>query len=305
MKRVLVTGATGFIGRHCLKPLLERGYEVHAVCHDRPVVESSSLTWHRADLLVEGEIARIAKTAKPTHLLHLAWCATPGEFWTSLENLRWVKASIDLLEVFARYGGQRCVVAGSYAEYDWRHGRLEENSTPLGPSTLYGACKHGLHVILDTFAWQSGFMVAWGRVFHVYGPHEHPQRLMPSVCLSLLKGEEARCTHGNQVRDFLYVEDAADAFVALLDSEVIGAVNIGSGEGVPISTVIDGVAKKLGRPHLVRLGAVPARAGDPPELVADVRRLTDELCWRPRVTLAEGIDRSIAWWKATLAREIA
>ena len=96
MKRVLLTGATGFVGRHCLQPLLERGYEVHALT-SRPVptTEQDGVHWHLLDLLAPRPLS--LEQIQPTHLLHLAWYAVPGKYWTSPENVRWVEASLALL----------------------------------------------------------------------------------------------------------------------------------------------------------------------------------------------------------------
>ena len=87
-------------------------------------------------------------SVQPTHLLHLAWFAVPGQFWTSPENLRWVQASLELLSVFESVGGRRLVVAGSCDEYEWSDVDCDEHDTPLRPATLYGTCKHALHLVM-------------------------------------------------------------------------------------------------------------------------------------------------------------
>src|SRR3989304_8960295 len=120
MKKVLATGATGFIGRHSLPRLLESGYEVHAVGGQRPPeVPSRDIVWHRANLLEPGEIASLVGRVQPTHLLHFAWYAVPGKYWTAPENLAWVRATINLMQVFSDHGGRRAGVAGGCAEKDW------------------------------------------------------------------------------------------------------------------------------------------------------------------------------------------
>lgn len=94
---------------------------------------------------------------------------------------------------------------------------------------------------------------AWGRIFHLFGPHEPPGRLVPAVVMALLKGEPARCTHGRQIRDFLHVEDVAAAFVALLTSDVRGTVNIGSGEPISLRHLVTRLAATVGAPQMVEL----------------------------------------------------
>lgn len=303
MKRVLLTGATGFIGRHCLPLLSAKGYGVHAVTSKMPPDNVSGVQWHQADLLSSEQVSALIARVEPTHLLHLAWFVVPGNYWTSLENLRWVQASLDLLQAFALHGGQRVVMAGTCAEYDWKYGYCSERITPLRPATLYGICKHSLQIMLDAFARQTGLSAAWGRIFFVYGPHEHPDRLVSSVIRSLLQGEPARCSPGNQIRDYLYVQEVADAFVALLESDVSGPVNIASGRPVALKDVIYKIAERLGRRDLIQLGALPTSASEPRLLVADVSRLSDEVGWSPKYDLDRGLEQTIGWWKNHLFEE--
>jgi len=304
MKKVLVTGATGFVGRHSLPSLSGRGYEVHAVTSREtvPEVKVSGVVWHRANLLERAEVMALVSEVRPSHLLHFAWCAVPGKYRTSLENLRWVQASLELLLTFAGSGGRRVVAAGTCAEYEW--GRAEscrEQETPLRPATLYGACKHALRLMLEAYARQEGLSAAWGRVFFLYGPHEHPDRLVASTVRSLLRGQEARCTNGRQARDLMHVADVAEAFVALLDGEVQGAVNIASGRAVALRDVVNQIGEKLGRPDLIKLGAIQAPPEEPLVIAADTKRLNEEVGWRPHRELSAGLGDTIEWWRKNLA----
>ncbi len=301
MKKVLVTGATGFVGRHSLPRLLESGYEVHAVHSQRaPDALNRDIVWHRANLLEPNEIASLVGKVRPSHLLHFAWYAVPGKYWTAPENLAWVRATINLMQVFSDHGGQRAVMAGSCAEYDWKFDHCSELFTPCRPATLYGACKHGTQLLLDAWSRQMGLSSAWGRIFFLYGPGEYPSRLVPSVIQSLLRNEPALCTHGNQLRDFMHVTDVAAAFVELLGSEVKGAVNIASGVSTTLEEVIHAIADHLNKRDLVRLGAVPAPAGEPDALIADIGRLRDEVGFRPRYGLKQGIAQTIEHMKSAL-----
>jgi nucleoside-diphosphate-sugar epimerase len=314
MKKVLLTGASGFIGRHCLHALATANNfdEVHAVSTREapdnfarellsdfdPIAASSLVRWHKANLLSVDEVERVLAQVQPTHLLHMAWYAEPGKYWTSPLNEEWVRASTRLFRAFAEQGGERVVAAGTCAEYDWSgDGYCSERETRLAPATLYGKCKHVLHETLESLAHASGMSAAWGRIFFLYGAHEHPQRLVASIIRALLRDEPARSTHGEQLRDFLYVQDVADAFVALLETDVRGAVNIASGEVVSLKSVIQRIAEKLNRQHLIQLGALPASPNEPKLLSADVSRLRDEVRWSPRYTLDAGLDATISWWR--------
>ena len=285
---LLITGASGFLGAHALELAAARGLTVHA---------PSSKT---LDLLDDLSVVRDRVAAiGATHLLHLAWYAAPGKFWTSEENYRWVGATMALAQGFADGGGRRIVAAGTCAEYDWSlgGGKCVEATTPCAPATPYGVAKDATRRLLESFTRQRGVGFAWGRIFFPYGPGEHPDRLVPSVVRSLLTGGKASVTEGLQERDFLHVRDAASAFVALLLSEVEGAVNVGTGEAVRVRDLVETIARELHGEERVLYGVLPMRENDPPLLVADARRLREEAGWTPRYDLASGVKDTIAYWK--------
>jgi nucleoside-diphosphate-sugar epimerase len=309
-QRVLVSGASGFIGRWSVPPLIAAGHEVHVVMHSmgRGIPDQlRGATVHSADLLDHAAIDRLMGEVKPSRVLHFAWIATPGVYWTSPDNARWLAASQHLLRRFRDNGGARAVMAGTCAEYDWaRVGVCDERASPLADAALadgaaltaYAASKLAMYRSLTAFGDAHGVATAWGRVFFQYGPDEHPDRLVASVIRHLLAGREALVTHGRQVRDFLHVADVGRAFAALLLSDVTGPVNIGSGTRVTIADLLGKIAGQLGRPELLRLGARPAAPSEPLLLVPDVTRLHEEVGWRPEFALAQGVADTIQWWRA-------
>ena len=297
--RALVTGASGCIGRHALEPLLSSGFEVHALARSstgRDGAPDPRLTWHAADLLDGRAASALVADVRPEVLLHFAWNATPGVYWTAPDNADWQRATVDLFSAFVRAGGRRFVGAGTCAEYEWSSAApCDERQTPTCPATLYGRCKLDTWTTIERLASDAGVSAAWGRIFHLFGSDEHPSRLAPSVARSLLKGEPALCTHGEQVRDFLYVKDVAGAFVTLLRSQVEGPVNIGSGETHQVKDVVLGIARRLGRPELVRLGA--RESNEPARLVPSVARLFDDVGWRPSMSFDEALDETVDYWR--------
>ncbi|MFY9293943.1 MAG: NAD(P)-dependent oxidoreductase [Methylorubrum rhodinum] len=367
MRRVLVTGGAGFVGRPAVAALVARGFEVHALGRRAP---EGAHAFHSADLLDAGSRRAAVRAAGASHLLHLAWVTEPGRYWEAPENLDWTAASLDLVRAFHEAGGERAVVAGTCAEYDWtgieplagpsppsprkrgegrddpvvvatsgsggegastdetpsdkpphvrlparfgddrvaealsphagrgdasalRRGHLSE-SAPCRPATLYGAAKDGLRRILSAYAASSGLSLAWGRLFYLYGPGEAPGRLVGEAARALLAGRRFATSVGHQRRDFLPVTDAGEAFAALLDSGVEGPVNIGSGAAVPVRTILETLGRLTGRPELIDFGARPLPPTEPARIEADIRRLTDEVGFRPRLTLDEGLRATLA-----------
>jgi nucleoside-diphosphate-sugar epimerase len=301
--RVLVTGASGFVGRHTQRYLLDQGFEVHGV--GRSVPPSWALPGvvpHECDLLDAAATAALVNAIRPTHLLHLAWYAVPGKFWTSAENLLWIDASKALVEAVIGAGGSRAVIAGTCAEYAWTGEVCAERVTSLQPATLYGRCKLELHEWLESPAIHRGLSTAWARLFFMYGAHERAGRLVSSVSESLLTNREVACSAGKQWRDFMLVDDVARALVALLCSAVEGPVNIASGEARPVGDVIRMIGAATGRPDLIRWGAKPEAPGEPDRIEACTHRLNNEVHFSPAFTLESGIRQTVDWWRAELER---
>ena len=300
-KRILVTGANGFIGRHCIPMLLERGFQIVAPYLGAPLEEAfPTVQWVPCDLLDANAVSATIAESCPTHLLHLAWPVDRTDPYGSLENFDGVVCGLNVFQAFAEVGGRRAAVAGTCAEYDWSHPVLDERDTPRDPSTLYGACKHHLRCILEASAAEAGISLVWGHLFFLYGPHETPQRLVPYVVNSVLRGAPAACTPGTQIRDYLHVADAASALVHLVDGALSGPVNIASGTGIEVRRLLDHIADATGRPDLIRLGDKPMPEHEVMKIEARVRRLTDEAQWRPAWTLDAGIEQTVAWWKQTI-----
>ena len=298
MKRVLLTGGSGFIGRNTIYYLLEKGYEVHIVYRNKILKEYTDYAeWHHCDLLNYRMQRILLNKISPTHLLHFAWEATPNVYKTSKENLNWVSATEHLLINFTKSGGYRAVIAGTCFEYDWKFKLCKEKLTPLKPTTLYGECKKNMQQIAEQLLYKNMLSIAWGRIFFLYGPYENKSRLVASVINSLLKGNPALCSHGNQTRDFMFVKDISSAFVSLLDSDVESTINIASGVPVKLKDVINMIAKKIGWEDLVKLGAIPTSDNEQSIIIADTSRLNNELEWFPKYTLSKGLEETINWWK--------
>jgi nucleoside-diphosphate-sugar epimerase len=193
--------------------------------------------------------------------------------------------TLQLARELAEAGCEHLVGVGSCAEYAWHHGFLSEARTPLAPASLYGVAKNATRSVLEAWAPQVDLRIAWARIFFPFGPGEPAARLIPSVTRALLAGERARCSHGAQIRDFLHVEDCAEALRAISERRLEGAVNVGSGEPIRIRALVERLAGLTGRDQ-------------PPVILADTRRLEREAGFRPGCTLDEALADTVEWWRS-------
>jgi nucleoside-diphosphate-sugar epimerase len=289
--RVLLTGATGFVGRHVLQTLVRHGYDVQVAGRHRPDAPAGFI---ETDLLDAGARRAAVECANASHLLHLAWIADPGIYWRSPLNLDWAAASLDLVKHFHERGGVRAVIAGSCAEYQWGTARFQENVTSCRPATLYGSAKDATRRLVMAYAREAGLSAAWGRLFFLYGPGEKPGRLISDAIAALRDDRDLPTSQGFQRRDFLHVADVAGALVALLGRKVDGPVNIGSGEATAVRSILEALADRLGHRERLLYGGRPLGPGDPPVIEADPTRLFSEVGFRPRFNLASGLDDTIS-----------
>jgi nucleoside-diphosphate-sugar epimerase len=306
-RQVIVTGGLGFIGRQTILPLIERGFKVQVFSRNTKSQEAASfrksfgeqINFHQIDLHDTQEVARLVKNIKATHLLHLAWDTRHGLFWNSPDNLDWIVTSKILLQEFIASGGRRVVAAGTCAEYDWEGSDLflTEGQSKLLPMTLYGQSKLAFRKSLNTLSEHYKISAAWGRVFLLFGHHEGEKRLVSSAIRSLLKGEEFLASTGDQVRDFSDTRDVAAGFVALLDSEITGDINIASGEPVTVAAVLNKLGEITNRRDLIKLGSRPKQQGEPARLVASVRRLREEVKFVSQVSLDKRLEEVVEWWR--------
>lgn len=267
---VILTGATGFVGRQILADLLERGCSVKAIVRDPSRLHGFSahgtLTVARTrDLFAEGT-GRLEELLDGSEILvHAAWHAEPGEYLTSPLNLACLTGTVHLARAFSAVGGKRFVGIGTCAEYDTSAG-LMTIETPLAPNTLYAVCKAAAYQVLRCFL-EENMSFAWCRLFYLYGEGEDERRLVPYIRRQLEAGQQVLLTRGDQVRDFIDVKDAARMVVDVALGREEGAVNICSGEAVTVRQLAERIADEYGRRELLRFGARPENTFDPPRVV--------------------------------------
>ncbi len=298
--KVLVTGASGFIGAFVTRALLQAGHTVSILAYPEDPLWRLKTSLDRLEIL-RGTLQeldllqdRLQRWA-PQACIHLAWYAEPGLYLDSPENLTSLQGSLNLARILSALGCECLIGAGTCAEYELKTGLLDETDRTQ-PGTLYAASKLSFQMLADRIAARSRLRFAWGRIFYLYGPQEDSRRLVPSAILRLLKGLEFPSTPGEQVRDYLHVADVAAAFVMLMESGCSGIYNICSAQPVTVKGLLQLIGELVGRPELLALGKLPYRQWEP-EFVSGNNDRLKQTGWTPRYDLRSGLRDTIDWWR--------
>ena len=296
-QKILVTGASGFIGSHLCRRLVEDQAEVHAVYRTQAPTEENDVRWWQADVSDIGAVRTLFRNIRPDVIYHLA------SHVKGAPNLEHVlptfhsnlQSTVNLLTLAAETGCQRIVLTGSLAEPDPQNGELF-------PSAPYAAAKWASSGYARMFHALYQLPVVIARVFMVYGPAQQDlTKLIPYVTLSLLRGETPKITSGSRLVDWIYVSDVVDGFVALGQAPGIdgATLDLGSGELVSIRDIVQQVAGVVDPNSSAEFGALPDRPLEPTRL-ANPAETSARIGWKPRVSLREGLERTVDWYRTAM-----
>ncbi|CAK8724855.1 CDP-4-dehydro-6-deoxy-D-gulose 4-reductase [Candidatus Electrothrix laxa] len=274
-----MTGAGGFLGQYVLAQLVQRRIDVVVLGRTRPSGFNGDFL--PVDLLQLEDISKIIKRASATHMMHMAWYTEHGKYWTSFLNFRWLESTARLVEQFCVAGGEKVVVTGTCAEYDWSIGYCREDGSPLNPATVYGKVKDATRRLVAAICSTYQVPCAWGRIFIPYGSGEDSRRLIPSLIEVFQQKREPFGVNGTAYRDFLHADDVATGLLELLFSDADGCYNVSSGQPVQIADLVRLIAQAFNGNVGKVLDLATERPGEPEILVGDNRKLK-ALGWRPR-----------------------
>ncbi len=290
--KLLVTGASGFIGRHVLELLRLRGVTAWTLGRAPPPGHPPG-AHISCDLLADSDnCAAALRRLAPSHLLHLAWVTDPARYQTSALNGDWQQATQSLALAFAEAGGRHIVVAGSCAEYDWSQGWCSEDTTPLAPATPYGVAKDAARRWMHDYAADHGLRLAWGRIFFPFGAWQSSQRLIPALASALQGHRAVFPVQALQQRDFVSAPDVAQALWTLLQAPAAGSYNISSAQPVPIADLVWTLARLLHVDPAPVLAVAAAGLQEPALVAGDNRRLR-ALGWAGPTPLADALAQMI------------
>jgi nucleoside-diphosphate-sugar epimerase len=286
--RILVTGATGFIGGAFTRRALAAGHAVGALVR-RPAPGPPAMTQMVGTLAAAPwkEIDRFA----PDVCVHAAWTTEAGVYRESAENFDYRDESLVFAETLLKRGLTHLVALGTSAEYAASAQPLHEERSALGPISPYATAKHELRLALGERARSAGACLGWARVFQPYGYGEPAARMCSTVARRVAAGERVTLDAPGAIRDWIHVDDVAAALLTMVERRADAVVNVGSSVGHTVHDVALAIAKILGRPELIDAPAGRDASGSC--FVADVGRLR-ALGWEPRVDLGAGLTGLVA-----------
>ncbi|MCU0705138.1 MAG: NAD(P)-dependent oxidoreductase [Fimbriiglobus sp.] len=300
-RTALVAGATGFIGSAVCRRLLANGWQVVAPVRRYSQQRHRLANLSRLRVVEVGEWTaaelRPAFAQRPDVVLNLASAGVSGKVDPEQAVAGNVTLTLNLLRVAGEVGVRRFVHTGSCFEYAAvPSGERMTESSPAVPWSVYGAAKLASVYLARTAAEVYGVPVVVLRLFGVFGPGEAPPRLLPYLITRLRNREPADLSPGTQVRDLLFIDDAVAAFTVAADTALLDGhvYNVCSGVPVVVREVGEAVARLLAAPpELLRWGAIPPRAGEPPWIVGDPTAFRNATGWAPRFDLNAGLQATI------------
>lgn len=284
--KILLTGASGFIGKALLPALLEEGHRVTILSRvtgaalgvDEEIVAPTQ-QWPDA---ISGRSFDIC--------IHLAWIATPGVYASSTENEILAETTIRLAESLFISGLPHFLNLGTCIEYaPGQTTPCIPGETPLAPETLYGRAKDQARRGIEDSAVRHNAGYTWARLFYPYGAGEHPNRIPSTFLQKLSQGEAIELATPRSMKDFIAIRDVVSALLRIVENGIpLGDINIGSGQGTSIADLAALCARVIGAsPDLITTAQI--RNADPYAFhLADISAL-NRLDWKPRVDLREGL----------------
>jgi nucleoside-diphosphate-sugar epimerase len=286
--KVVLTGASGFIGKPVLDKLLCQGHEVLALSRQTSVPDAHSgnslLIWHSCDLADSESWIKAVLDFTPEVCLHLAWEGIPD--YGLDRSLRNLVMGTNLVEGLIRSGCRHFVISGSCWEYGKVSGLIREDMNFMEPG-VFAASKNALRGMAEALCRASGASLSWGRIFYPYGPGQKSVSLLPTVCRAIAEGHDPVLNTPSVANDFLYVDDTADALLILLEKQAHGIYNIGSGKPEAVGKMTDMLLGFAGKPSVFNL----TKASDANGFWADISKLK-ALGWEPQTSLEEGLKRT-------------
>jgi UDP-glucose 4-epimerase len=308
-ERVVVTGAGGFVGANLARRLVAEGHEVTVLLRNRNeapwrLAEVDLYATSFADIADAARVSAAVRAARPRWVFHLAaYGAYPSQTdWDAMVRTN-VTGTANLVRACVEAGVESFVNAGSSSEYGFKDHAPREDEM-IEPNSEYAATKAAATLYCAFTARARQVRMRTLRLYSVFGPWEEPSRLIPTLLVAAMQGRLPALADPRVARDFVYVDDVCDAFLAAAEdaaSPVDAIFNVGTGIQSTLASVVDTVRAMLDVDAEPRWGSMPNRSWDSTSWVADASKIQSLLGWRPRWSLQAGLRSTVDWLRANPA----
>ncbi|MBV9412781.1 MAG: GDP-mannose 4,6-dehydratase, partial [Acidimicrobiia bacterium] len=305
------TGASGFIGSHVVRRLVDDGAEVHALTSAvsavypvRLVDVHDRITLHEGNLIDRSAMDAVIERAQPEYVLHLGAYTHVGKSWQRVDECIQanVQGTVNLLQALAGSDYKRFVYTGTSEIYGDIDVPFREDAR-VNPVSPYSVSKYAGERYCRMFFQGHGWPIVMVRPFNAYGPSQSPDRVIPEIIVRALRGEELKMTQGHQTREFNFVEDLAEGFVLAatapgVDGELF---NLGCGEEHSMRETAQTILDLMGNPIEPQFGALPERPTEIHRMYCDSSKARAAFGWAPRHSFEQGLQKTIEWYRQQLA----
>jgi dolichol-phosphate mannosyltransferase len=303
MKRVVITGASGFVGANLARRCLREGHEVHLLL--RPAYAGwrieeirNDVRLHVVDLTDCESLARLAQSIRPEWIFHLA---AYGAYSSQTNPGRMIETNIvgtvNLVETCLQTGFEAFVNTGSSSEYGFKDTAPTEEEW-LEPNSAYAVTKASATLFCRHIAQSKNVHLTTLRLYSVYGPYEEPARLMPTIIMKGLQGELPPLVNPEIARDYVYVDDVNEAYLlaATRPSEESGAIyNVGTGIQTSLREVVEVARRVMNVSAEPEWGTMPDRLWDTNTWMSNNSKIQNALGWRPEYSFESGFRQMVKW----------
>ncbi|MBU3191623.1 NAD-dependent epimerase/dehydratase family protein [Clostridium bowmanii] len=306
-KKVLITGASGFVGSCLVRRLLSENYKIHIITRDttnlwrlQDIIKHLEI--HNIDLLDSQKIAKLASTISIDQVFHLA---TYGGYYyqSKLEEVinTNVIATWNIFREFSKKGIEMFVNTSSSSEYGEKFEPMSEDMK-VEPNNMYGASKAAATILCSTYASMNKIPMVTLRLFSPYGYYDAKTRLIPTVITACLREQEIKLSQKHSMRDFIFIDDVVEAYLAVsrLENSQGEIFNIGNGIQYTIEDIANNIVSLIGKGNIIHWTNNLERQYEPAMWVSDNKKVYEKLNWKPKVEIGEGINKTINWFRNNL-----
>jgi len=307
-KKLLITGAGGFIGSFLTKTLINYDCEINIL------IRNSTNKWRIVDILDNvnvfyvdlddyEKLKKIIKQISPDVVFHLA---VYGIYRGQNDFVKIIQTNflntVNFLQILNDLPIELFVNMGTCSEYGTYEKKISENFL-LKPFDFYGASKAAISIFCETFYRKYGFPVVNLRIFPPYGYFDEKHRFIPWVILNCLKNDEVTTTFGEQKRDYIFIEDVIDGILSCVNHKdrILGETfNIGTGKEYSLKELAYMIKKLTKSNSSLNFGALPYRENEMFHCCADISKIKKKIKWKPKYTIEEGLKKTVLWFKENI-----